>query len=64
MAWPKFNCAMSASLQKMWDGGVVSRFDPQGEGHNATDYDRWFTTSSFYQVQYQYRYEPWVVADR
>ncbi|GIL90828.1 hypothetical protein Vretimale_16784 [Volvox reticuliferus] len=33
-------------------------------GHNATNYDRWFTAQAHYGIEYEEGYEPWFIASR
>ncbi|GIM13709.1 hypothetical protein Vretimale_16783 [Volvox reticuliferus] len=33
-------------------------------GHNATNYDRWFTAQEHYGIEYEEGYEPWFIASR
>lgn len=33
----------------------MSRFDPKGEGHRATNYSRWFDATKSYPVTYTFR---------
>lgn len=50
-------------LLLMWHK-IIDRFDPSERGHNATQYERWMTSSDPYEVKYEFRYEPWVIGDR
>ena len=34
------------------------------EGHNSTEYDRWFGATQPYAVRWQQDYEPWFIIDR
>ena len=34
------------------------------QGHNCTDYRKWFTTNEPYDIYYADGYEPWFIIDR
>ncbi|KAF9925163.1 hypothetical protein FBU30_004997 [Linnemannia zychae] len=51
------------SLRQLFDAKRITTFhDFFPKGHNATDYETWFSTDSVYKVtSYQHSYEPYVV---
>ena len=53
-------------LKAWFDQGRIVPFDPGKPGHTATNYSRWFGPEGrqAYPVQYELRYEPWVMCDR
>ncbi len=34
------------------------------QGHNCTDYNKWFQADKPYEVEYHDGYEPWFIIDR
>jgi hypothetical protein len=36
----------------------------QQQGHNCTDYAKWFKSNQPYAVEYHNEYEPWFIIDR
>ncbi|MEW5303855.1 MAG: hypothetical protein WDW36_006508 [Sanguina aurantia] len=42
----------------------ITRFDPRGSGHLATNYSHWCEATESYPVLYMPWYEPWVVVNR
>mmetsp|Transcript_18483 Transcript_18483/g.39704 ORF Transcript_18483/g.39704 Transcript_18483/m.39704 type:complete len:458 (+) Transcript_18483:258-1631(+) len=59
--------SVSMSKAQMWhlyNAGLLVPFDPGKPGHNATNYTRWFGTDESYAINYEFRYEPWIVCSR
>jgi hypothetical protein len=45
-------------------GGCAPLVCHDSQGHNCTDYAKWFHSSQPYDVEYHDGYEPWFIIDR
>lgn len=43
---------------------TTARNSTRAQGHNSTDYNKWFSTDKAYVIKPRTEYEPWFVIDR